>query len=111
MPEIDLTPTEPQIYDGEFFYPALEAEMRKLGYDPRDFPEVKRGIKVIRETRIATAPDKKSFVALDKNGEPLRGVNPLKRLAEELAARIESENGPTDEQVAAEKRRDPNYSL
>jgi hypothetical protein len=113
MPDrIDLTPTEPVLYDGEsVFYPEMEAEARRLRYDPRDFPQVKRGIRVLRETRIQTPPDKKSFTCLDKDGKKIHGAYPLRRLVQELVAQIEEEAGPTQEQVVATKAAGGGYQL
>lgn len=111
MAEIDLTPPEPTLYDGEWKRATLRGIAKQLGHDHRDDPRVARGIEYLCDSRILTSLDKKSYTAVDANGEPIRGAFAMKRLVQELLAKIEEEEGPTEEQVMAAKRADASYSL
>jgi hypothetical protein len=107
---LDLT-LEPEVYDGAYFRSTLRAEMKKLGHDFRDDPAIDRGIEQICTSRLQRAPDKKTFSAIDQNGTPLRVAYPLRQLAQELAAKIEEESGPTIEEVMEAKRASTGYAL
>ena len=111
MAEIDLTPTEPELYDGEWKRGTLRGIAKQLGHDYRDDPRVARGIEYLCESRILTSPDKKSYTVVDKDGEPIRGAFAMKRLVQELLAKIEEEEGPSTEAIMESKRSDVFYSL
>jgi hypothetical protein len=111
MPEIDLTPTEPTLYDGEWKRATLRGLAKQLGHDHRDDPRVARGIEYLCESRIQTSPDKKSYTVVDKDGEPIRGAFAMKRLVQELLAKIEEEEGPSLEEIKAVKLATESYGL
>src|SRR5215203_1371887 len=110
MSEIDLTPTVPEVIDGHWKRETLRRELKKMGYDHRDVPEVDRGIEFVCESRIQTSPNKKSFSVVDKSGTPRSGsIYAMRALAQEIAANIESEREPTANEILEMKRRDPGY--